>query len=129
MAAVYQAAPFAPFDDVTFPEDISYGSAGGPEYVTEIVTLGGGAEMATSRRPDAQERWNVAYGVRDETALDRVISFFMCRRGRAAGFWFVVPNTGETVRARFDTDHLPRRLEDLEAESAEIPIVQIKAWV
>lgn len=128
MASVYHPTPYVAFDDVTFPEDISYGSAGGPEYETEITELGGGTEKAYQRRSVARERWNIAYGVKQEDDVGALLNFFMCRRGRAAGFWFVVPNTGETVRARFDTDYLPSRLEDYQAESAEVPIVQIVAY-
>ena len=128
MPGVYHPTPYLSFDEVTFPQDISYGSAGGPEYETEITELPGGAEQATPRRADARERWNIAYGVKHEDDVDKLMRFFMCRRGRAAGFWFVVPNTGEVVRARFDTDYLPSTLSDYKAESAEVAVVQIVPW-
>lgn len=128
MAGVYNPVPYLPFDDVTFPTDISYGSAGGPEYATEITALPGGAEQATPRRAESRERWNIAYGVKHEDDVDKLMRFFMCRRGRAAGFWFEVPNTGVRVRARFDTDYLPSTLSDYKAESADVSVVQIVDW-
>jgi len=209
---VHQPLPFLPFDPVCFPEDISYGSAGGPEFLTEITELDGGTDRAVARLPAPRERWNIAWGVRKEDDVDRLMRFFLCRRGRAAGFYFQIPNdrratdqllgigdgyeveftlcktyesggrtftrsrlwlgpgstldialdttvtvdgevaTGVTldivnskivfndapeygaevrasfgfmVRARFDTDYLPSRLEDYQAESAEVPIIEI----
>lgn len=121
---VYRLAPFNAYDNVTFPTNISFGSSGGPEYQTEITELGGGVEQPTSRQSSAKERWNVAYGVKSQQDVDVLMRFFMCRRGRVGSFNFVVPNTGEVVRARFDTDYLPARLADYKAESAEVPIVE-----
>jgi uncharacterized protein (TIGR02217 family) len=78
----------ASFDAVVFPTDISFGSQGGPEFLTRIVELGGGTEQRDQRWEYPRERWNVAYGVREETQLDALMTFFYCRRGRAAGFLF-----------------------------------------
>lgn len=121
---VYRPAAFNAYDNVTFPTNISSGSSGGPEYLTEITELGGGNEQPTSRQDVPKERWNVAYGVRSQEDVDELMRFFMCRRGRAGAFNFVVPNTGAIIRARFDTDYLPSRLEDYRAESATVPIVE-----
>lgn len=116
-----------PFDPVTFPTDISFGSSGGPAFETELVELGGGMEVVNARSALPKERWDVVYGVKSEADVDLLMRFFLCRRGKAGGFYFVVPDTRETVRARFDTDYLPSRLEDYKAESATVPIVQLVA--
>jgi uncharacterized protein (TIGR02217 family) len=80
------------FDPVLFPTDISYGSAGGPEFLTELTELGGGTERGIARRTESKERWNIAYGVKREEDVDALMQFFYARRGRAAGFYFQIPN-------------------------------------
>lgn len=76
------------FHDVRFPTDISYGSAGGPEFSTEVVELGNGSEQRNVNWTYSRERWNVAYGVKEQTQLEVLIRFFYARRGRAHGFRF-----------------------------------------
>jgi len=76
------------FQEVRFPTDISYGSGGGPEFSTEVVELASGHEQRNVNWTYSRERWNVAYGVKDETLLDILIAFFYARQGRAIGFRF-----------------------------------------
>jgi uncharacterized protein (TIGR02217 family) len=82
---------YASFDAILFPTDISYGSAGGPEFKTELMELGGGEVQGTMRQPIHRARWNVAYGVKTDADLDALMTFFTCRRGMAAGFYFEDP--------------------------------------
>lgn len=76
------------FHEVRFPTDINYGSAGGPEFNTEVIELGGGHEKRNQNWEYPRERWNVAYGIKDESLLRLLIDFFYARRGRAIGFRF-----------------------------------------
>lgn len=76
------------FHEVRFPTDISYGSAGGPEFSTEVVELGNGSEQRNTNWAYSRERWNVAYGIKAQADLDALMSFFYARRGRAHGFRF-----------------------------------------
>lgn len=76
------------FHEVRFPTDISYGSAGGPEFSTEVVELASGHEKRNINWTYSRERWNVAYGVKRQEDLDALIQFFYARRGRAHGFRF-----------------------------------------
>lgn len=76
------------FVEVQFPTDISYGSAGGPEFSTEIITLGSGHEQRNQNWAHPRERWNVAYGVTTKALLQTLITFFMARKGMAVGFRF-----------------------------------------
>lgn len=76
------------FIETRFPTDISYGSAGGPEYSTDIVMTQGGHEQRNRNWSAARARYNVAYGVRTQAQLDALIAFFRARRGRADGFRF-----------------------------------------
>lgn len=69
-----------------FPEDISYGSSGGPEYLTRIVVTGSGHERRNAAWSEARARYDVAYGVRTPGQLAALLAFFRARRGRAEGF-------------------------------------------
>ena len=74
------------FHEVRFPTEIAFGSAGGPERLTEVVTLGSGHEERNSRWADSRRRYNAGYGIRSIDDLDAVIAFFEERRGRLYGF-------------------------------------------
>jgi len=75
-----------PFHEVRFPTEIAFGSSGGPERRTEIVTLASGHEERNSRWADSRRRYNAGYGIRSLDDLHAVIAFFEERRGRLYGF-------------------------------------------
>jgi uncharacterized protein (TIGR02217 family) len=74
------------FHNTRFPVDISYGSSGGPEFATTILTLASGYEQRNINWSQARARYNVAYGVRTDAQLETLLSFFRARQGRAYGF-------------------------------------------
>ena len=76
------------FVEVQFPQDISYGSSGGPEYATDIVISQSGYEQRNVGWEQARARYNVAHGVKTKPQLDALIAFFRARKGRAYGFRF-----------------------------------------
>ena len=76
------------FSETRFPDDISYGSSGGPGYSTSVVVTDGGHEKRNARWQQARARYNVAHGVKTRTQLDALIAFFRARKGRAYGFRF-----------------------------------------
>jgi uncharacterized protein (TIGR02217 family) len=76
------------FAEVQFPADIAYGSAGGPEYSTDIVVTHGGYEQRNSNWSQARSRYNVASGVKTASQLESLIAFFRARQGQAQGFRF-----------------------------------------
>ncbi len=76
------------FHSVRFPDDISYGSRGGPAYSTDVVMAISGHEQRNSNWAQARARYNVAHGVKNQEQLDALIAFFRARKGRAHGFRF-----------------------------------------
>lgn len=78
----------ADFHEERFPTDISYGSTGGPEFSTEVVILSSGHEKRNINWTYPRERWQVAYGVKEQSHLDALRNFFYARQGRAIGFRF-----------------------------------------
>lgn len=76
------------FAEIRFPEDIAYGSSGGPGYSTDIVMTASGHEQRNSNWQHARARYNVVHGVKTQAQLDALIAFFRARKGRAYGFRF-----------------------------------------
>lgn len=74
------------FTEIRFPENISYGSAGGPEFSTDVVTTHNGCEQRNINWSHARTRYNIAYGVRSNEQLLELITFFHARKGKAIGF-------------------------------------------
>lgn len=77
------------FDDATrFPDNIAYGSSGGPEFRTTIHISHTGVENRVQSWETAKHRYNVSYGIRDTEDMDTVRKFFYTHRGRLIGFRF-----------------------------------------
>lgn len=74
------------FHEIRFPTAIAFGSTGGPERRTEIVTLGSGAEERNSSWADSRRRYNAGHGLRSLDDVHEAIAFFEARRGRLNGF-------------------------------------------
>ena len=74
------------FQNIVFPEDISYGSRGGPGFNTAIITTRGGAEERTARWSQPRYKYDVAYGIRSFTALAKARSFFLAMTGALDSF-------------------------------------------
>lgn len=74
------------FHEVRFPPAWSFGSAGGPERRTEIVTLGSGREERGTPWAMSRRRYQAGVGLASLDDLHGVIAFFEARRGRLHGF-------------------------------------------
>ncbi|MCJ2011222.1 DUF2460 domain-containing protein [Methylobacterium sp. J-076] len=74
------------FHEVLFPLDVALRGSGGPQRLTEIVTLGSGREHRNGRWADSRRRYEAGFGIRSLDALHAVIAFFEERRGRLYGF-------------------------------------------
>ncbi len=74
------------FVEERFPIDVAFGSSGGPERNTEIITLGSGREHRNQRWAHSRRRYEAGSGVKDVTSLHRVLEFFEARRGPLVGF-------------------------------------------
>lgn len=89
------------FHEVQFPNDIAYGATGGPEFATSVVATASGYEQRNINWSSARGRWDVASGLKKQTQLDMLISFFRARKGRAHGFrfkdWTDYKATGQAI--------------------------------
>ena len=74
------------FHDIRFPPRLSLGSIGGPERLTEIVTLANGHEERNTPWAHSRRRYDAGVGMRSLDDVGDVIAFFEARRGRLHGF-------------------------------------------
>ena len=74
------------FHPVRFPLDVALGARGGPERLTDIVTLASGREERNSRWAHSRRRYNAGYGVKSRADMQAVLAFFEERRGRFHSF-------------------------------------------
>jgi uncharacterized protein (TIGR02217 family) len=71
-----------------FPDDISYGGIGGPEFMTDVAPLKSGHEQRNSNWEVARAQFDVSHGVRSQEQMETLVSFFRAVRGKAHGFRF-----------------------------------------
>ncbi|MCC5973567.1 MAG: DUF2460 domain-containing protein [Rubellimicrobium sp.] len=74
------------FHDVRFPASLSFGSVGGPERRTEIVTLANGHEERNTPWAHSRRRYDAGLGLRSLDDVEALIAFFEARRGQLNGF-------------------------------------------
>jgi len=74
------------FHDVRFPASLSFGSVGGPERRTEIVTLANGFEERNTPWAHSRRRYDAGVGLRSLDDVEALIAFFEARRGQLFGF-------------------------------------------
>jgi uncharacterized protein (TIGR02217 family) len=74
------------FHEVRFPASLSFGSLGGPERHTEIVTLANGFEERNTPWADARRRYDAGMGLRSLDDVEALIAFFEARSGQLHGF-------------------------------------------
>ncbi|MDB5507318.1 MAG: glycoside hydrolase family 24 [Devosia sp.] len=74
------------FHAVRFPLGVALGSRGGPERLTDVVTLASGREQRNSRWAQSRRRYNAGYGIKSRADMQAVLAFFEERRGRFHGF-------------------------------------------
>lgn len=74
------------FHEVRFPVALSFGSLGGPERRTEIVTLANGFEERNTPWAEARRRYDAGVSLRSLDDIGEVIAFFEARQGQLYGF-------------------------------------------
>ena len=99
------------FDEVLFDDNISYGSSGGPQFSTTILSLTSGFEKRKQNWVQVRAEYDVAKAVRTREQMDELLTFFYCRRGMARGFRYhdwnddfaegVILGVGDGVRTQW----------------------------
>lgn len=74
------------FHEIRFPANLSFGSVGGPERRTEIVTLANGFEERNTPWEHSRRRYDAGVGLRSLNDVETLIAFFEARTGQLHGF-------------------------------------------
>lgn len=74
------------FHEIRFPANLSFGSIGGPERRTEVVTLANGFEERNTPWAHSRRRYEAGTALRTLDDIEDLISFFEARNGRMHGF-------------------------------------------
>ncbi|MEP1929736.1 MAG: DUF2460 domain-containing protein [Paracoccaceae bacterium] len=74
------------FHEVRFPVPLSFGSVGGPERRTDVVTLANGFEERNTPWAHSRRHYDAGFGMRSLEDVETLISFFEARQGRMFGF-------------------------------------------
>lgn len=74
------------FHEVRFPAALSFGSLGGPERRTEVVTLANGFEERNTPWAHSRRRYDAGVGMRSLEDVETMIAFFEARQGELYGF-------------------------------------------
>jgi uncharacterized protein (TIGR02217 family) len=74
------------FHEIRFPVNLSFGSLGGPERRTDVVTLANGFEERNTPWAHSRRRYDAGLGLRSLDDVELLIAFFEARRGQLHGF-------------------------------------------
>ncbi len=74
------------FHEIRFPANLSFGSVGGPERRTEIVSLTNGFEERNTPWAHSRRRYDAGLGLRSLNDVAALIAFFEARAGQLHGF-------------------------------------------
>ncbi|MAM25250.1 MAG: glycoside hydrolase family 24 [Rhodobacteraceae bacterium] len=74
------------FHDVRFPPSLSFGSMGGPQRRTDIVTLANGHEERNTPWRHARRVYDAGLGMRSIDDIQTLIAFFEARAGQMYAF-------------------------------------------
>lgn len=76
------------FHEVSLPARLAFGSSGGVERRTEVVTLGSGFERRSTPWAQGRRRYLIGANLRSLDDMAALTEFFEARRGRLCGFRF-----------------------------------------
>lgn len=98
------------FHEVRFPANLSFGSTGGPERRTEIVTLANGFEERNTPWSQSRRRYDAGVGMRSLDDIEQLIGFFEARQGQMYGFrwkdWSDFKSCAPSETVRFEDQQL-----------------------
>ncbi len=74
------------FHEVLFPAALSFGSSGGPERRTEVITLASGFEERNTTWAHSRRSYDAGIGLRGADDIHDLIAFYEARLGKLYGF-------------------------------------------
>lgn len=94
------------FHEIRFPAALSFGSLGGPERHTDVVTLANGFEERNTPWRHSRRRYDAGVAMRSLEDIEDLIAFFEGRQGQIHGFrwkdWTDYKSCGVRAEPAFD---------------------------
>jgi len=112
------------FHEIRFPASLSFGSLGGPERRTEIITLANGFEERNTPWAQARRRYDAGLGLRALDDVEVLIAFFEARQGRLHGFRWKDWADYKTCRASQAVGPLDQSLGYGDGETLRFPLAK-----
>ena len=112
------------FHEVRFPASLSFGSVGGPERRTDIVTLTNGFEERNTPWAHSRRRYDAGLGMRSLDDIETLISFFEARQGQMFGFRWKDWSDFKSGAATADVDKADQVIARGDGETTEFQLVK-----
>lgn len=98
------------FHDVRFPPGLSFGSLGGPQRRTDVVTLANGYEERNTPWAHSRRVYDAGLGMRSIDDVQALTGFFEARMGQMYGFrwkdWADFKSCASSVGVAFEDQNL-----------------------
>lgn len=112
------------FHEVRFPASLSFGSVGGPERRTEVVTLANGFEERNTPWAHSRRRYDAGLGMRSLDDIETLIAFFEARRGQMFGFRWKDWSDFKSSMSSGDTDFQDQTIAQGDGTQVAFPLVK-----
>lgn len=113
------------FHEVRFPASLSFGSVGGPERRTEVVTLANGYEERNTPWAHSRRRYDAGLGMRSLDDIETLISFFEARMGQMYGFRWKDWSDFKSSNASAEPSYLDQVIATGDGVEATFPLLKI----
>lgn len=112
------------FHEVRFPASLSFGSVGGPERRTDVVTLANGFEERNTPWAHSRRRYDAGLGLRSLDDIELLLAFFEARQGQMHGFRWKDWADFKSGKASAEPHFLDQVIAMGDGVSSDIPIVK-----
>ncbi|MEY8838726.1 TIGR02217 family protein, partial [Cribrihabitans sp. XS_ASV171] len=112
------------FHEVRFPANLSFGSVGGPERRTDVVTLANGFEERNTPWAHSRRRYDAGLGMRSLDDVEMLIAFFEARRGQMFGFRWKDWSDYKSCRASAEVTHGDQVIAEGDGARVAFPLVK-----
>lgn len=112
------------FHEVRFPATLSFGSVGGPERRTDVVTISNGYEERNLPWAHSRRRYDAGMGMRSLDDIETLIAFFEARFGQLFAFRWKDWSDYRSAKPSQDVSAFDQVLGNGDGEKIEFPLVK-----
>lgn len=112
------------FHEVRFPATLSFGSVGGPERRTDVVTISNGFEERNSPWAHSRRRYDAGLGMRSLDDVETLIAFFEARFGQLFAFRWKDWSDYRSAKPSQDITAFDQEIGIGDGEQTEFPLIK-----